>query len=107
MILRFSHHILLVAHLVMIYIDDSLFLVSKQVAPYAFTLIMFLWIILGVPFKFSKVEIGTKISWLGYVIDLCTHQVGFDPTKLKALLDLIEFYLGQRFITLQELQRLA
>jgi hypothetical protein len=88
---RVMHQFLWIAHGLLMYCDDALFMLPEPVAPLMALWALMLTAVLGVPLSWHKLQLDTKIDWIGWDLNFdilgpkaCLPQ----PKRVKLLMAL-------------------
>ena len=88
-------------HAGMVYVDDSLWIFPKKLAPLLAATLMLTLNCLGVPMSWHKTEFSAIIKWVGYEIDLNTKCVSVPFEKRKMIAQLIKKVITNQGMTLK------
>ncbi|CAE7256654.1 unnamed protein product [Symbiodinium microadriaticum] len=106
-LLRLSHKIVWVSHLLWGYVDDFLGGFRGSTAPISASLWVLLFLVLGVPLSWQKAAWGPVTVWIGWEIDLRSWSCELPPAKISKILDQLEELISAgskvRFKTLESL----
>ena len=86
-LLRLSHKLVWVAHLMFAYVDDYFGVFRADTAPVYAGLWILLFLALRVPLSWSKASWGPCARWIGWDIDLRSWTVSLPPEKLSKILE--------------------
>ena len=72
-------------HAGLVYVDDTLWIFKQNQADKLATLTVAMLQILKVPLSWKKTKFSNDLSWVGFLVDLCTREVQIPPIKLQEL----------------------
>ena len=106
-LLRLSHKIVWVSHLLWGYVDDFLGGFRGSTAPISASLWVLLFLVLGVPLSWHKATWGPVTVWIGWEIDLRSWACELPLAKVSKIVDQLEELLSAgskvKFKTLESL----
>ena len=93
-----------------IFVDDGCDITSKADLMALMVRKLVIWLVCGVPIKWSKVEwtnaANCKLVWLGYEVDLTSGRVTVPPTKLAGVKHFLMLALNADHVTGAQLAQL-
>ena len=93
-LLRLSHKIVWVSHLLWGYVDDFLGGFRGSTAPISASLWVLLFLVLGVPLSWHKATWGPVSVWIGWEIDLQSWACELPLAKVSKIVDQLEELLS-------------
>ena len=84
--LRFFHHFLYVHHFALVFVDDFIFGLDPVAAPLQTSTSLLCCAFLNIPLSWHKLELGYRITWIGWSIDSWSDTISLPCDKLQKLL---------------------
>ena len=91
---RLAHQVVYVEHFGFLYVDDWLFLVNRDVAPWCARVLLCLLQVVGCPLSWKKVRVGPVVDYLGFVVDCGTRSIRVPGAKLERVLAFLAIVLA-------------
>ena len=96
-LMRLIHKLLGAGHVGMAYVDDSLIIVRAEVAQTVACVCCAFLEMLGVPVSYHKLQVSTRVEYIGVVVDLEDFSLGISETKAWKLSKFLgSFKKGER-----------
>jgi hypothetical protein len=86
---RLLHRILWEEHLAWVYVDDTLVLVRRSRAGKSACLILMLFVCLGVPLSWHKIQFGPEVTYLGLLVNAARCSLGLTCDRVQKLISLL------------------
>ena len=103
-ILRLSHHIVFLKHLLWVYVDDFLAAFQKATAPLHLSLWVMLLLCIRLPISWSKCSIDDGIVWIGWRISFDTWSVELFEEKVDRILMQLASLCKQTKVKVKDLE---
>ena len=103
-ILRLSHHIIFLKHLLWVYVDDFLAAFQKATAPLHLSLWVMLLLCIRLPISWSKCSIDDCILWIGWRISFDTWSVELPEDKVDRILAQLSSLCKQTKVKVKDLE---
>ncbi|OLP79315.1 hypothetical protein AK812_SmicGene40408 [Symbiodinium microadriaticum] len=103
-LLRLSHHIIFLKHLLWVYVDDFLAAFQKATAPLHLSLWIMLLLCIRLPISWSKCSIDDSIVWIGWRISFDTWSVELPEDKVHRILNQIAALSKQTKVKVKDLE---
>jgi hypothetical protein len=87
----------------LVYVDDLQFIAGDRRERKAVVFAIFLFRMLGVPFKVPKFRGGFKVDWIGLHICFKTYSVGLSPERAAWMVSWIRKILAQGWVETREM----
>ena len=86
-LVRMIHRFVFISHACLLYVDDGLLLLRKEVAPLVASACLAFLTSLGVPLSWRKVRLGSDIVWIGWKFVFSSGHVELPRDKAQKILD--------------------
>ena len=103
-LLRLSHYIIFLKHLLWVYVDDFLAAFQKATAPLHLSLWIMLLLCIRLPISWSKCSIDDSIVWIGWRISFDTWCVELPEDKVHRILDQLATLSKQTKVKVKDLE---
>ena len=87
----------------LVYVDDLLFIAGDRMERKAVVFALFIFRLLGVPFKVPKFRGGFKVDWIGLHICFKSYSVGLSPERAAWMVSWIQKLLAQGWVETREM----
>ena len=104
---RTGHSILGYGHILWQYVDDLLAWLDNVSAPLWASLLVVLFLILGIPLSWHKAALSMEVDWIGWRISLSSWSITVPETKLTKILAQLRQFHGQKKVSVKDLQSLV
>ena len=103
---RLSHYLLgpQGLHELMIYVDDFTLFAESQKEVEATGFLVFIWCVLGFPFRWDKFKGGTGVDWIGYRIEVREYACGISVKRARWLSNWIKERLAEGFVEMNDFE---
>ena len=105
-LMRLTHQIVFLSHLLWHYVDDFLGAFPAKTAPLHGSLWVILFLVLNVPMSWSKCCWGPLVRWIGWDICVGSWMIFLPSEKTDKLLQTLKSFLKQHRIRARELESL-
>eukprot|EP00435_Cladocopium_sp_Y103_P006972 s3697_g2.t1 len=89
LLLRLLHQFLHAPHRGWVYVDDILLLLRRACFPKQVTLAVLFLLLLNTPISWKKAQMGDRLSWIGWDLDLALDTVQLTMPKVEKLRELL------------------
>ena len=72
------------------YMDDLLAWLVRVSSPLWASLVVLLFLILGIPMSWHKAALAVEVDWIGWRISVATWSISVPPEKLQRIIDQLE-----------------
>ena len=106
-LLRCIHKFLHIYHVGMVFVDDFVFSFYKGTSDLQATLVLMLIPFLNVPLSWNKLELDSKITWIGWDIDAISDVVTITPVKIQKIVDSLRSFSKPGKFLRREVEKLT
>ena len=104
LMVRTSHALLSHGHALWQYVDDLLAWLDRTSSPLWASLLVILFLILGIPMSWHKAALDVEIDWIGWRISVLTWSISIPAEKLNKILKQVRKLAEGTKVPLKELQ---
>ena len=103
---RLAHYLLgpMGVHELVMYVDDFLFFAESQREVEAMGLMIFIWGVLGFPFRWDKFSGGTDVDWIGYRIEARDFAFGISVKRAVWLAKWMRDRLADGYVEMSDFE---
>ena len=84
--LRLIHQIIYIQHFALIFVDDFIFGFDSTAAPLQSSVVLLLVSFLNIPLSWHKLEMGHRITWIGWSLDAWSDTISIPQEKQGKLI---------------------
>ena len=105
-LVRIAHYLLGpgAIHELLIYVDDFISFAESQKEVEATAFLVFLWRVLGFPFRWNKFKGGTDVDWIGYRVEVRVYAVGISERRAIWLARWLRARLDEGVVDMSDLE---
>ena len=90
LMVRTSHALLAHGHALWQYVDDLLAWLDRISSPLWASLLVVLFLILGIPMSWHKAALDVEVDWIGWRISVLTWSISIPPDKLSKIVQQLQ-----------------
>lgn len=103
---RIAHKCVPEEHASFVYVDDSFWMTSKDSGLHVLPRLLLLWAISGIPLNYGKMQNGSTIKWLGFIVDLTDYTLSTPVDKMNSVRELLARIAGKRYVARKVMERI-
>ena len=107
LMVRTGHSLLGYGHVLWQYVDDLLAWLDRVSAPLWASILVLLFLILGIPLSRHKASLSMEVDWIGWRISLSSWSISVPDTKINKILSQVQSFLDHTKVPIKELQSLV
>ena len=107
LMVRTAHSLLGYGHVLWQYVDDLLAWLDSISAPLWASILVILFMILGIPLSRHKAALSLEVDWIGWRISLASWSISVPDTKIKKIISQVRSLMAQSKVPIKELQSLV
>jgi hypothetical protein len=104
---RASHALLAHGHALWQYVDDLLAWLDRISSPLWASLLVVLFLILGIPMSWHKAALDVEVDWIGWRISVLTWSISIPPDKLSKIVQQLHKLTDCTKVPLKDMQSLV
>ena len=105
LILRLLHMLVWISHTGHLFVDDYLFSMLSELMPLMGSMICLFMQVFGVPLSLHKLQIGSKVQWLGWAFDFAAGTVSLTTQRRHKLLAMVQSLQRNPRVTKKDFER--
>ena len=106
LMVRTTHSLLAYGHVLWQYVDDLLAWLDKVSCPRWASLLVILFLILGVPMSWHKAALACEVDWIGWRISVSAWSISVPPEKLAKIIEQVDRIAKLAKVSVKDLQSL-
>ena len=107
LMVRTGHSLLGYGHVLWQYVDDLLAWLDRVSAPLWASILVILFLILGIPLSWHKASLSMEVDWIGWRISLASWSISVPDAKIRKIMFQVHSLLDQTKVPIKELQSLV
>ena len=107
LMVRAAHSLLGYGHVLWQYVDDLLAWLDSISAPLWASILVILFMILGIPLSWHKESLSMEVDWIGWRISLASWSISVPDSKIKKIISQVRMLMAQTKAPIKELQSLV
>ena len=104
LMVRTNHSLLAYGHVLWQYVDDLLAWLDKVSCPLWASLLVVLFLILGVPMSWHKAALACEVDWIGWRISVSGWSISVQPEKFAKIIDQVDRVAKLAKVSIKDLQ---
>ena len=107
LMVRTSHALLAYVHVLWQYVDDLLAWLDRVSSPLWASLLVVLFLILGIPMSWHKAALNVEVSWIGWRVSVLTWSISIPDEKLSKIVQQLRKASNCSKVPVKDLQSLV
>ena len=104
---RTSHALLAYVHVLWQYVDDLLAWLDRVSSPLWASLLVVLFLILGIPMSWHKAALNVEVGWIGWRVSVLTWSISIPDEKLSKIVQQLRKASNCSKVPVKDLQSLV
>ena len=107
LMVRTGHSLLGYVHVLWQYVDDLLAWLESVSAPLWASILVILFMILGIPLSWHKAALSMEVDWIGWRISLASWSILVPDTKIRKIMSQVHALMAHTKVPVKDLQSLV